>query len=322
MISSQSALQPGDIVYFDYNPANGLSYIDHAGVYVGGGNVLSAVSEKYGIGTHSISWYGAGGLHFVGGVRHWSDSGTPSDGTLVSYQGNVYRIASGAPIYVSSWAVFGGPQPTQALSDSQWAALRQYPADRTGLCGQEAGGGGGAFVVAGGAPIWISSFNNISPNPCVPVDQAAIDNAGDASITPSLAHLRFYPADGTFLSGSLAETSTGWPAARRWPSLTAPHWAAARRPSAWIRWPSPRPAEAQHHRRACSQARIGRSAPDSAAQPDRARLRSQSPTPASPPTRRLQPARAAAQEDPAGAAAQEDPALRAADPRAAPRPAR
>jgi cell wall-associated NlpC family hydrolase len=70
-ISSQSDLQPGDVVYFDYNANNGLNYIDHAGIYIGAGNVLSAVSEKWGIRTEPISWYGPGGLHFVGAVRYW-----------------------------------------------------------------------------------------------------------------------------------------------------------------------------------------------------------------------------------------------------------
>jgi len=73
VISSISALLPGDIVYFDYNPAHGLSRIDHSGVYVGGGRVLSAVSEHWGIRTEPISWYEAGGLHFVGAKRYWSN---------------------------------------------------------------------------------------------------------------------------------------------------------------------------------------------------------------------------------------------------------
>lgn len=98
VISSESALQPGDIVYFDYNASHRLSYIDHSGVYVGNGNVLSAASEKYGIVTEPISWYAAGGLQFVGAVRYWSGSttGVPPDGTFVSYQGMVYVIAGGA----------------------------------------------------------------------------------------------------------------------------------------------------------------------------------------------------------------------------------
>jgi cell wall-associated NlpC family hydrolase len=77
VVANQSELQPGDIVYFDYNAAHGLGYIDHAGIYVGGGKVLSAVSEKWGIRTESIAWYEAGGLHFVGAKRYWSGGGTP-----------------------------------------------------------------------------------------------------------------------------------------------------------------------------------------------------------------------------------------------------
>jgi len=71
VIGSAAQLQPGDIVYFDYNASHGLSYIDHSGIYVGGGNVLSAVSEKWGIRTESIAWYESGGLHFVGAKRYW-----------------------------------------------------------------------------------------------------------------------------------------------------------------------------------------------------------------------------------------------------------
>ena len=79
-----SGLQPGDVVYFDYNAAHGLGYIDHAGIYVGSGMVLSAVSEKGGLRTESISWYEAGGLHFVGGVRYWSSSSPQPTGPLAA----------------------------------------------------------------------------------------------------------------------------------------------------------------------------------------------------------------------------------------------
>src|SRR5664280_2013964 len=41
----------------------------------------------------------------------------PADGTFVSTspRGEVYRIAGGAPLYVSNWAVFGGAQPTTTV---------------------------------------------------------------------------------------------------------------------------------------------------------------------------------------------------------------
>ncbi len=72
LVSSTGGLQPGDLVYFDRNASHGIGDIDHVGIYTGGGNVLSAISEKWGIATHPIAWYESGGLSFVGGVRLWS----------------------------------------------------------------------------------------------------------------------------------------------------------------------------------------------------------------------------------------------------------
>ncbi|MGO8873605.1 MAG: NlpC/P60 family protein, partial [Acidimicrobiales bacterium] len=74
VISNQADLRPGDLVYFDRNAGNGLGSIDHVGIETSSG-VFSAISEKWGIGTYPISWYAAGGLYFVGGVRLWSSSG-------------------------------------------------------------------------------------------------------------------------------------------------------------------------------------------------------------------------------------------------------
>ena len=195
VIGSESELQPGDIVYFDYKVANGLNYIDHAGIYVGGGDVLSAVSEKYGIRTESIAWYEAGGLHFVGAKRYWTGGGV-AEGSFVGHDGFVYRIAGGAPIYVSSWNAVGGSQPTTSLSDAEYAALPQYPRDGTILDGS----GGRVFVSAGGAPLYVSSWSAIGGSrPGIRVDEAAIDNAGAGA---PWDHLRQYPADGTLLGAS------------------------------------------------------------------------------------------------------------------------
>jgi cell wall-associated NlpC family hydrolase len=206
LITSESALQPGDLIFF--GDPGGLSNATHVGIYAGPNKMWDANTAwgPYGDGVYERSISET--EHdphdqFLGGVRYWHGTGgeSPGEGSFVSYEGNVYRIAGGAPIYVSNWAVFGGPQPTTALSSQQWSALRQYPADGTGLCGQQVGGGGGAFVVAGGAPIYIASFSNVNPNPCIPVDEFAINNAGGGSV---LEHLRQYPADGTGLCGQQA----------------------------------------------------------------------------------------------------------------------
>ena len=76
-----------------------------------------------------------------------SSGGGISEGSFVSHGGHVYRIAGGAPIYVSSWDVFGGPQPTIALNNAQFNALAPYPADGTTVSARE-----GAVYVFAGAP--------------------------------------------------------------------------------------------------------------------------------------------------------------------------
>jgi cell wall-associated NlpC family hydrolase len=118
VIGSQSALQPGDIVYFDHNASHGLGYIDHAGVYVGNGEVLSAISERYGIGTHSIPWYEAGGLHFVGAVRYWGSSPGPTNtGYETAFQANTGDLWSVGPDDMHGGWGFGiAPETSPAIT--------------------------------------------------------------------------------------------------------------------------------------------------------------------------------------------------------------
>ncbi|MEU1973474.1 peptidoglycan DD-metalloendopeptidase family protein [Microbacterium sp. NPDC019599] len=120
----------------------------------------------------------------------------PPDGTFVVYQGNVYRIAGGAPLYVSDWNAVGGVQTYRTLSDSDWAALRRHPADGTFILG---GATGHVFRIAGGAPVYVSSWDAVGgAQTPVTVDQAVIDNADGAA---PWNRLRTYPADGTFING-------------------------------------------------------------------------------------------------------------------------
>lgn len=135
------------------------------------------------------------------GYIHFKDMSSgptwpPPEGSFVSHAGFVYRIAGGAPVYVSSWGAVGGPQPSTSLSDGQFASLPQFPRDGT-LLGSSSGG---VFVVAGGAPLYLSTWNAIGgPQPSVGIDQAAIDHAGGGV---PWDHLRPYPADGTLLGAS------------------------------------------------------------------------------------------------------------------------
>ena len=135
---------------------------------------------------HGLASTPSGYIHFPG----VSSSGGLADGTFVSYQGNVYRMAGGAPLYVSTWSAFGGPQPTQALSDQQWAALRPFPADGTVIRTAQ---NGEIYVVVGGAPTYVSTCA-VTCAVQVNIDQWDIANAGT---TPS--HLRAYPVDGTVI---------------------------------------------------------------------------------------------------------------------------
>ncbi|MDF2994090.1 MAG: hypothetical protein K0S37_4604, partial [Microbacterium sp.] len=98
----------------------------------------------------------------------------------------------------------GGAQPVvtidQAAIDNAdggapWDHLRRYPADGTLV---SSGATGEVFRVAGGAPLYVSSWDAVGgPQPAVTIDHAAIDNADGAA---PWDHLRRYPADGTFLT--------------------------------------------------------------------------------------------------------------------------
>jgi hypothetical protein len=72
----------------------------------------------------------------------------PVNGTLITgaQTGEGHVVADGAPIYVSTWATFGGPQPTttvdQAAIDNAgsgglWNHLRAMPADGTLITGAQ-----------------------------------------------------------------------------------------------------------------------------------------------------------------------------------------
>jgi hypothetical protein len=119
-----------------------------------------------------------------------------ANGNFVSYGGHAYRIAGGAPVYVSSWAVFGGVQPTFALTARQWASLPARPANGTLVTGVQTHQ---VYVIAGGAPVYVRTWPGIGGGrPTVSVDQAALDSAGGAA---QWSHLAARPVDGTLVKG-------------------------------------------------------------------------------------------------------------------------
>jgi hypothetical protein len=113
------------------------------------------------------------------------------DGSFIVHQTMVYRIVGGAPLYVSNWGAVGGEQPVTEVNAVQMAALRPFPADQTYLYAS----GGGVFIVAGGAPIFLSDWAAVGGSqPGLAMDEWAINNTDNPA-----AHLRRYPANGTFL---------------------------------------------------------------------------------------------------------------------------
>jgi hypothetical protein len=152
-----------------------------------------------------------------------------TDGDFVRHDKQVYRIAGGAPLAVTSWQNLGGRERTRKLTDAEFAALAAQPADGTFLRTPRAPlGRGETYVVAGGAPVFVPR-GALDPKDVVTVDQAAIDDAGTGG---PLDRLNNQPADGTiartdsgeryvFAGGAPIHISDGWwKALRPKPSVT------------------------------------------------------------------------------------------------------
>ena len=99
----------------------------------------------------------------------------PEDGDLVRHDGQVYRIAGGAPMPVTS------RDKARKLSDAEFADLGTRPADGTFLRAD-----GKTYVVAGSAPVFVPR-GSLKVRDAVAVAPAALDQLNDK------------PADGTFL---------------------------------------------------------------------------------------------------------------------------
>ncbi|MFY1631661.1 hypothetical protein ACN27F_34320 [Solwaraspora sp. WMMB335] len=122
----------------------------------------------------------------------------PADGTFIvgGQTGQVYRTAGGAPLYVFSWVLDDGSQPTVVVDQdaidnagsggagSPWSHLNYYPADGTWLTGSQTGH---TFRVGDGYAYRLA----MPPGErSVVIDQAAIDNAGTGGTNGSWNHLR------------------------------------------------------------------------------------------------------------------------------------
>ena len=131
-------------------------------------------------------------------------------GTFVRVTGSatVYRIAGGAPVYVSSWAPFGGAQPVVVVSHTRWNLLPTYP--RSGTFVQAAGRSTVYRIQSGVASVVLSWDPYGGPKPATAVDPAALNYAGTGGIWNHLITAR--PSVSMTGPGTLVSTRA-WAAA-------------------------------------------------------------------------------------------------------------
>jgi surface antigen len=179
----------GSVAWWGSEQGGGFGHVAYVEQVNGGSVYIRADNYSSSGGYTTAGWIAASSVDLF---LHPHDIGTPPNGAFVSYQGAVYRMAGSAPIYVSSWSAFGGPQPTTTLTDQQWASLPQFPADGTFITGAQRGE---VYRIAGGAPVYVSTWSAFGgQQPTMSIDVAAIDNAGGGGVWN---HLNYRPADGT-----------------------------------------------------------------------------------------------------------------------------
>ena len=119
------------------------------------------------------------------------------NGTFVQVSGSTdfYEIEGGAPLFVSDWSDVGGAQPYTVITPQQFAALNPVPSDGTLVETNT----GALYLIAGGAPMFVSSLAQFGNPPASLIDAWNIANAGNPT-----SHLNATPSNGTFLT-----TTTG-----------------------------------------------------------------------------------------------------------------
>jgi|GEM_PF-1315345 len=161
-------------------------------------------------------------VRVVTAAAFYSLRSSPVDGTFLNDRadGLVYRVVGGAPLVTTSWASVGGTRQPSVQVDgwdianagtcATYCHLSMTPRDGTIL---RAGETGQVYVVAGGAPVYVSSWATYGgEQPYVNVSQAAIQSAGSG---PAYSHLTFTPKDATVISdgstGQLYVVTAGHP---------------------------------------------------------------------------------------------------------------
>ena len=182
-----------------------------------------AIPDQYFANHQRIHQYQGGHIETWGGLAINIDNNAvdaavaPSqlaaEGAFVQVAGRpeTYRIAGGAPLFVSSWeSVGGGPQAVQTLSQTQFNSLPDRPATGTFL---QSGSTGRPWRVVKGVAAFVPSWAPYGgPQPSIVVDQAALDNAGTGGVWNLLTSGRPTPrTTGPTIAGSTAaRTRFSW----------------------------------------------------------------------------------------------------------------
>jgi len=185
--------EPDDIWFAEWNGSRSTT-----SSYISGADWSAHQRLHQYQGDHNES-YGGATLNIDGDALDGATAtagGSPAiaDGTFIqlSSTGQIFRMAGGAPLYVSDWSAVGGPQPTTPVSDQQFAILSPVPADGTFLSTAS----GSLYRVVGGTAFPITQpalFPNARP---IEVDSWDLNNPDEP-----LAHLSSTPADGTVVRG-------------------------------------------------------------------------------------------------------------------------
>ena len=197
----------------DFVAANGTGFVEPDEIWIaewtGQQNTNSAYVPASDWPNHQrVHQYQGGHNATYGGVTinidsDYVDAGAAAGGALfpngsfvqVSGSPYFYEIAGGAPLLVSNWSDVGGAQPYTVITQQQFDALNPEPTDGTLIETNT----GGLYLIAGGAPLFVSSLALFGdPQPLL-VDEWNIDNVGNP-----LSHLNRVPSSGTFLT-----TTTG-----------------------------------------------------------------------------------------------------------------
>jgi hypothetical protein len=139
----------------------------------------------------------------------------PADGSFVESAGQLYRIAGGAPLPLTSWAAIGGKPAGAIITALPQGEIEdlQYPSNGTVLVSAQTGD---RYVVSGGVALYSPSSRAAG----TVVDPAALDHAGQSGIWSHLARPDGYwlvSADGTVRSADQATVYGSFTAGSAYP---------------------------------------------------------------------------------------------------------